>query len=213
MQKWDDIAWIFLDMGSTLVDETAASREWFRRISAVIDGALSAQEIEDGYVKGKAENGPSSSELLRPYGFTGKSTTYLYPSELDEPYPEAAAVLAALAKRYKLGVIANQNAGAEERLARYGLRQFFDVVVTSDEAGVSKPEPGIFLMALAQAGCTAAQAVMVGDRLDNDIAPAKTLGFKTIRIWQGFCRGQTPRTPAEEPDAVVTSLRELLAVL
>ena len=35
------------------------------------------------------------------------------------------------------------------------------------------------------AGCQAENAVMIGDRLDNDIAPAKKLGMKTVWIRQG----------------------------
>ena len=56
----------------------------------------------------------------------------------------------------------------------------------SFELGLEKPDPAIFQLALERARCSPSQAVMIGDRLDNDIRPARLLGWKTIRIMQGF---------------------------
>lgn len=54
---------------------------------------------------------------------------------------------------------------------------------------------------------------MAGDRLDNDIRPAKELGMKTIRIRKGIAVYATPSCEAEVPDDTVDSLRDLLCVL
>jgi FMN phosphatase YigB (HAD superfamily) len=54
---------------------------------------------------------------------------------------------------------------------------------------------------------------MVGDRIDNDIAPAKALGMSTIRFRTGRHRRQKPRSPAEMPDAEVTDVQELEAAI
>ena len=54
---------------------------------------------------------------------------------------------------------------------------------------------------------------MVGDRIDNDIAPAKALGMAAILLRGGRHRRQRPRSPAEEPDAVVTDVLELEAAI
>ena len=54
---------------------------------------------------------------------------------------------------------------------------------------------------------------MLGDRLDNDIAPAKTLGMKTIWIKQGFSAYSPIQAPSEEPDFTVNSLSDLLKIL
>ena len=51
--------------------------------------------------------------------------------------------------------------------------------------------------------------LMVGDRLDKDIAPAKAAGMATIQFRSGRYRRQRPRSDAETPDAVVTDVREL----
>ena len=86
--------------------------------------------------------------------------------------------------------------------------------VSSGDVGISKPDPAIFHMALEQAGCTPPEdAVMIGDRLDNDVRPAKALGFGTVRILQGPGRFQQPRDDAEIPDATVADLDELAEAL
>ena len=54
---------------------------------------------------------------------------------------------------------------------------------------------------------------MVGDRIDNDIAPAKALGIAAVQFRSGRHRRQRPRSPAEEPDAIVTDVRELEAAI
>ena len=55
--------------------------------------------------------------------------------------------------------------------------------------------------------------VMVGDRLDTDIAPAKALGMATIRFRTGRHRRQKPRSLAETPDAEVTDVADLEAAI
>ena len=206
------VAWIFFDMGSTLIDESLSYPVWFQRAAALTGGALTGEDVERGYRASIAEGEPTIAGLLRPYGFTGTSAGHLYPAELDRPYPEAATVLQALAPRYKLGIIANQGPGAEDRLERYGLRRWLSIVVASAEAGVAKPDQRIFTLALDKAGCDPGQAVMVGDRLDNDIYPAKQLGMKTIRVRQGYAADQTPRSAAHVPDATVDRLADVVSL-
>jgi phosphoglycolate phosphatase-like HAD superfamily hydrolase len=62
-------------------------------------------------------------------------------------------------------------------------------------------------------GVPAAECIMVGDRLDADIAPAKARGMATIRFRSGRHRRQTPRSPAETPDFEVTDVAELEAAI
>jgi FMN phosphatase YigB (HAD superfamily) len=110
-------------------------------------------------------------------------------------------------------VIANQSAGTWERLERYDLTPFLSLCLSSTELGLQKPDPAIFQLALEQAQCEPCQAVMIGDRIDNDIQPARLLGWRTIRVLQGFTKVQMPRTSAEEPDFTVSNLKDILAIL
>ena len=54
---------------------------------------------------------------------------------------------------------------------------------------------------------------MIGDRLDNDIRPAKELGMWTIRMRQGITKYLSPSCDAEVPAYTVNSLPELLELL
>ena len=57
------------------------------------------------------------------------------------------------------------------------------------------------------------ECILVGDRLDKDVAPAKARGMATIQFRSGRYRKQRPRHEAETPDAVVTDVVELEAAL
>jgi len=208
-----NIKWLFFDMGSTLVDETDAYREWFQRASDAVGGQISPEELWKRYREGMAQYSVTIAGHLKPFGFQADSTSYLYPSELDKAYPEAKPLLEALSKRYKIGIIANQSLGSSERLKRYGLLPYISLVVGSAEAGVSKPDPRIFRLALEKANCKPGEAVMIGDRPDNDIYPAKALGLKTIRIRQGTSYEQMPKGEEYEADVTLHSLAEIYEVL
>jgi len=80
------------------------------------------------------------------------------------------------------------------------------------ETIVGKPSPIILEVALAALEVPAGEAVMVGDRIDNDIAPAKALGIGTIHVRQGTSAGQHPRNSSESPDVTVRTISEILEV-
>jgi HAD superfamily hydrolase (TIGR01549 family) len=131
----------------------------------------------------------------------------------EAPYPCSKEVLSVLCTKFKLGIIANQNFGAEDRLSRYGLREYISVIASSAEAGVSKPDRAIFQLALDKAGCRPHQAIMIGDRLDNDIKPAKALGMGTVWVRQGYHGLAMPRDESEKPDFTINSIDELPGIL
>lgn len=202
---------LFFDIGFTLVDESAV---WERRCQeqAATEEAkklsLSASDIYHEIEKASAARLPQFKSVVKKFGFS-KAAPYRH--ELETLYPDAPVVLRALSEKYPLGVIANQAEGLCQRLRDFGIGQFFTYVVSSWDVGVSKPDRLIFEYALRLAKCLPNEAVMIGDRLDNDIAPAKALGMKTVWIRKGFGRLQTP-LPEEAPDYTVDSLTELLGI-
>ena len=135
-----------------------------------------------------------------------------YDKELESPYEGAEETVRTLSSRYQIGVIANQPAGAEDRLRKWGLMPLISICFSSAEVGLEKPDPAIFQLALSQSGCEPSQAVMIGDRVDNDIRPARLLGWKTVRIAQGFARFQSPRDGLDEPDLTLANLKGLVPV-
>ena len=111
-----------------------------------------------------------------------------------------------------------QAAGDEARalgLTAFGILDFFDprAIISSWDWQVMKPDRRLFTIACAQAGVAPQEAVMIGDRLDNDIAPAKAVEMRTIWIRQGFGGMQSPRGPGEAPDRTVDRLRDLRDLL
>ncbi|SIN90945.1 putative hydrolase of the HAD superfamily/5'-nucleotidase [Singulisphaera sp. GP187] len=87
-----------------------------------------------------------------------------------------------LACRFHLGLIANQGPECRSLLDELGLLGRFQVVTLSEEVGIFKPNPALYLRALGDAGAEPKECVMIGDRLDNDIEPAATLGMATVWV-------------------------------
>ena len=204
--------WLFFDIGGTLADETESLRRR-ARLTAELQTSLGhpcTQETLEAAMKQSASMGRSyfsgACELL------GLSGMVPYDAIGERLYPDAPAVLKKLSESYRLGIIANQPMGTEDRLRAYGVREYFSVVLSSEEEGVSKPNPELFKRALRRADCLPENAYMIGDRPDNDIAPAKALGMRTVRIRQGL-GGLMPVTEASRrADHTVDSLTELLSV-
>ncbi len=94
-------------------------------------------------------------------------------------------------------------------LEREGLLKFLEVLIFSNEAGVPKPNPLVFQAALDPLQVEPAQALHVGDVRRSDIAGARGMGMRSVRIrWQNDDASDLP-----DADAVVDShahLRELL---
>lgn len=128
-------------------------------------------------------------------------------------YPDCKQVLKTLHQHYKIGIIANQLPNLQARLGRFGIDSWIDLVVSSADVGLAKPDLAIFELALQQANCLAEGAVMIGDRLYNDILPAKQLGMQTIWIRQRFSRLTHVTNPAEAPDWTVDNLAEIEDIL
>ena len=212
---------LFFDLGYTLLNEDAAAMGRLGQLSCALGQrgiTASPEELRAALEAASARFDPNPfRSLLLSFTDDEEVISFVrssgrYPKELESPYPQTQPLLDQLARRFRLGVIANQSPGTQERLERYGLAHYFDVCVSSGDVGIEKPDPAIFHLALEQAGCAPTEAVMIGDRLDNDIRPAKALGFRTVRVLQGTHRLQKPRNNDETPDATVADLDELAAL-
>lgn len=201
------IKWIFFDIGSTLVDESVAFRK--RVEKTVANTNISYDDFYNKMVEISKHNQKGYHKALEFYGLT------MAPWNSDDEfvYPEAEECLRNLSKKYKIGIIANQVFGSEERLGKIGLLKYINLVVASAEEGVAKPDLRIFEIALSKADCKAVESVMVGDRLDNDIVPANKVGMKTVWIRQGFGGLAMPVSDDERADYTISNLRGLEDIL
>ena len=69
----------------------------------------------------------------------------------------------------------------EETIARLGLADLFDLLVTSNDAGVTKTD-GLFAVALERMGCAPSQVLFVGDSVERDLRPTQALGIESYLI-------------------------------
>ena len=96
-----------------------------------------------------------------------------------------------------------------ELFAEIGLLDRLDAIAVSADVGKRKPSPLIFEAALAQAGVGPGEAVMVGDRLREDIGGARAVGMTSVQAtWfadddSGLA---TPDARASEPADVLRFL-------
>ena len=142
------IDWVFFDMGSTLIDETEADLHRIRDMIAGTDVTEKAYCEKRFEMISKGIGGDQGA--IEFFGLTKTP----WHSEDEKPYEDAISTLTDLKRRgIKLGIIANQPLGTAERLEKWGMIQFFDVIAASAELEISKPDPAIFQWALEQANC------------------------------------------------------------
>lgn len=199
---------LFFDLGSTLIDESDCIEY---RISELLrqDNAPKREVLEKRMIEIAAQNGLPYKQAAAEYHLE----TSKWRKDLEKLYDGVPQLLERLAGRYKMGIIANQSLGTEQRLISFGIRDFFDVIIASAEAGVSKPDPEIFRLAMRQADCNPGECCMIGDRLDNDIEPAAALGMKTIWVRQGPNAPGNVDLIVNKPDITVECISQITEYL
>ena len=199
-----NVKWLFFDVGSTLVSE---EKPYFQRLNEIAEAVNeSFESIQSKVLQLYKEKKKGEHILINDYGIERPR----WRTEDEELYPESYECLEKLSKKYKIGVIANQVPGTAERLEKHGVLKFIDLVIASAEEGLEKPDRRIFELALSRANCRPENAVMIGDRVDNDIIPAKEIGMKTVRVNQGMWKYWEVSSEAEQADFEVNNLSEVL---
>lgn len=114
-------------------------------------------------------------------------------------------ILKQLNERYRLGIVSNFSGNLALILNEFNLNPLFSFVLDSYHVGLKKPDPGIFELALKQCEVQAGEICYIGDSVEKDIAPARSLGMKTILI---------SRHPINSgADYTLSSLEELLEII
>jgi len=108
--------------------------------------------------------------------------------------------LRALTRRFRLGIAGQYGAELLELLESHDLLRCFAWRFTQDDFTLTKPDPRYLGQIVEACGVDARECIVVGDRIDKDVLPAKRLGMRTIRIRVGLHRRQRPRVPLEMPD-------------
>jgi len=209
------ITTVVFDVGETLVDETRHWSDWadwmnvptftfFAAMGVIVERRRPHQEVfelvQPGYDLKEAQA-------------KRKAAGWTYSLERGDFYTDAFPCVADLRSRgYRVGISGNQPEAAETSLREVGIAA--DFIASSTSWGVEKPSPAFFERVVREAGCPAAEIAYVGDRLDNDVLPAKAAGMTAIFIRRGpwgIVHAGWPE--AAQADAQLESLSELRSAI
>lgn len=178
------ISWVVFDVGGVLVDEARLIRGWAdvlelgeEDFTRKLREGIAAEKGIGGTIRELAPHVDIKAHRARLNGLE-------IPGEADL-YPDVRAGLASLRQAgFRIGIAGNQPPGVAEALM--ALKLDADFIATSHQWGVSKPEPRFFEEVLKATAATPAQIAYVGDRLDNDVEPARAAGMHPIFIPRGI---------------------------
>ena len=94
-----------------------------------------------------------------------------------------------------------------KKLAACGLKDYFDTIILSEDAGANKPSMQYFDYALRQSGADIATTIMIGDNLQTDIMGANRAGLDTILF------NRWGIEPSSVPTYTVETLRDIMKIL
>ncbi len=118
--------------------------------------------------------------------------------------------LCELHKKFLLGVVSNFYGNVSIICKEMGLSRYLDIILDSEQIGIKKPDPRIFIKAVEALNLDIKDVVFVGDSYERDMIPCKRLGMKVVWI-----KGPKPRIP-ENPlpvDAEISNLTYLMRLL
>ncbi|RVU83541.1 HAD family hydrolase [Leucothrix sargassi] len=120
-------------------------------------------------------------------------------------FPNITTMLADVATRYRLAILSNGRSKAQNaKIDNCGIREFFEVIVISEEEGVAKPDVEIYQRCLSKLGAEAAECLFIGDNAHNDITVPKQLGMATAWV-------QSPNYDAPEAaDIILESAADIV---
>ncbi|WP_040833067.1 HAD family hydrolase [Nocardia brevicatena] len=180
------ISAVVFDVGETLVDETREYGTWADWLGvprhtfvAVFGAAIAAgkdyretfQVFRPGFDLTRERQARADAGQPEWFGE-------------DDLYPDVRPALSKLREMgIWVGIVGNQTVRSGKLLRELNLPA--DFIATSDDWGVEKPSAQFFEKVIEEAPCGADEIVYVGDRLDNDVAPAKRAGMRTAYIQRG----------------------------
>lgn len=204
------IKWFLFDIGDTIYNERLANRQRIERLINKYNLDITCEKFYEEMKKGAVSFMPSPFTAARKK--LGIIEDEAYSSEAEFLFPNTVETIQTLSKSYKIGVLANQPLNTIERLKRDGLYELCDLCLLSECENLFKPDPKFFLRAIYCANCEPNEIVMIGDRLDNDVYPAKKVGMRTIRIKQGLSSIQHSSLPEYTADYEINCITELLDI-
>jgi putative hydrolase of the HAD superfamily len=125
------------------------------------------------------------------------------------PFTDAIATVQWLRERgCRLALLTNGSAHAQRsKINRFDLAGLFDVILIEGELGFGKPDPRVYVRALDEVGVSPADAWMVGDNLEWDVAQPQRQGI--AGIWVDVRGSGLPFGHDVRPSRIIRRLSEL----
>lgn len=208
------MACVLFDLDGTLIDTLDLIRTSMRYTTAQVLGAALPDEVlmhNVGIplaVQMREFSAEHADELLRVY----RAHNDLVHDDLVREFPGVEEALQLLtAHGLRLGVVTSKLRSVAQRgLDRFGLGQYFEVLVGSDDVTIHKPEPFPLLHAAQSMGVEPGQCAYVGDS-PHDMAAARSAGMPAIAATWGVASRERLREAGAEYEA--DSMSDVVALL
>ncbi len=196
---------------AALLDAIEATRQWYwsdpeRHRAGRLDLNRSREEVVRLALRSLGVDDPSlAADIAQANADLRDERMHLFPGALH--------TLKALRRRgLPMALLTNGHASLQRRkIERFGLAPYFDCIVVESEFGAGKPDPRVFQHALDRLGAAPAEACMVGDNLEWDVAGPQRLGVAGVWV-DPTGAGLPPGSPAR-PDRIIHTVSELVAPL
>jgi FMN phosphatase YigB (HAD superfamily) len=168
---------VFFDVGETLVNEAG----YWGRVARLVGVP---RHVMWAAIGATIATGEHHRDAFRRLGISRPEAASHVVFGRGELYPDAVPCLAHLhADGYFVGIAGNHTEEVARWIGNEGLP--VDVVGSSASWGVEKPSAAFFERVVAEAGCRPEEVAYVGDRVDNDVAPAADAGLVAIHVRRG----------------------------
>lgn len=202
---------IYFDVGETLIDETRLMKIWADTLGVGHDEFMAALDeviFNDEPVRRVFEKLRPGFDVAAARAQRRRDGNDFF-IEARDLYVDAKPCLSVLRQQgLWVGIAGNQPPTAKAALQSFGLDAH--LITTSAELGVDKPKAEFFSKILEMAGLQPEETAYVGDRVDNDVRPAKAAGMTSIFLERGpFGKVHARRGDATDADIHVKSLADL----
>lgn len=211
----NNIRAVFFDLGGTLLDETSFFEEWADWLN--VDRGTFLAALEELIANGddhrllfeRFSPDVDLDTLLNDRQASGTPARFL----AEDLYPGSLTCIQELRELgYIVGVAGNQSMFKDDLAKSVGLE--VQISRAGDAWKYEKPDSRFFDRLVSEAGVPAGQIAYVGDRVDNDILPAKQVGLRAVLVTTGpWGRTHVNRPEAQQADAIIDSLTQLPEVL
>jgi len=209
------VKWVIFDVGETLFSERRLFNEWADWLG--VEQSMFWAVLMDFILAGE-DHRRVFSVFDPDFDLGGARAARVKKGcpdvlSIGDIYPDALPAIRDLAaKAFRVGVAGNQPAHTSDLIR--SLDAPIELIGMSEEWNVKKPSAEFFQKLVSLTGVLPEEIAYVGDRLDNDVRPAKAAGMISVFVRRGpWAQAQDFADEASDADFTIDSLADLPSVL